>query len=581
MDYNERAKKSPYNIENEITTFKEKTEEKWELRKKHNQNIIMAQRKKRIAQLSQTIIQNNIDNIENGSNLENKDSIKPNEIEDKLLLKEQNLSLKFPPLNKISDNINLVLKYLSSDNREENRWIIWALRVFFENNNIPYNEYLILFDNNIHKYYENLLNKYVEDYILINEIFYTIANFFCSSEIVNKYPKNYLEYFLSDNYFLIYQKYIMMQENELIASILILLINILWGNYDLIKKIYFNRKEFFYNLLEFFHDKQINIEFVKNFIKFFSLIFNAIKNNYITDVKLFLLILDVILMTYRNINLEKNIDINLIILILSIFGNALTCKVKDENENDDYFVINFLFNGNNIKSYKFVSYFCNVLKESKFYFNNQFLLIKSLEILYCISYYSTKYQNEQLIEYGLLNILNNIICIKDNRQNEIIEKLLSISNNIIDSDLESAKIYVNSQIFENLVQFFSLNMANNKIMDLYLNTFQRVLNYNDKDIAENLYKRGIIKDAIFNSLQYSNENQNEKRLVLKKCKIIISYLNTMYDFHLENNESFDKEEYLLCYKFKEILLNGSLNLSEGIIEALIHTGCMNSIENKA
>ena len=226
MDYNERAKKSLYNLENEIESFKEKTEEKWELRKKHNLNIIMAQRKKRILQLSQEKEENNNNIIIN--NLENNDSLNlniddNNETQNINLLNEKNLLLKFPPLENISNNISQIIKFLLSDNIEENKWIIWAIRVYFSKDNIPYNEYSILFENNINNYFEILLNKYQDDIIIINEIFFIITNLFDNDEIVKKYPKKYFEYFLNDNYFLIYQKYIMLQEDELINSILLLL----------------------------------------------------------------------------------------------------------------------------------------------------------------------------------------------------------------------------------------------------------------------------------------------------------------------------------------------------------------------
>ena len=583
MDYNERAKKSLYNLENEIESFKEKTEEKWELRKKHNLNIIMAQRKKRILQLSQEKEENNNKIIIN--NLENNDSLNlniddNNETQNINLLNEKNLLLKFPPLENISNNINQIIKFLLSDNIEENKWVIWAIRVYFSKDNIPYNEYSILFENNINNYFEILLNKYQDDIIIINEIFFIITNLFDNDEIVKKYPKKYFEFFLNDNYFLIYQKYIMLQEDELINSILLLLKNILFGNNDLIKNIYYNRKDFFYNLIEFFKEKKIDFEIIKNLILFFSLIFTGIKNNYILDTKLFLLILDTILMIYRIINSESKKDIFIIKIILNIFQDALTCKAKDENENDDYFVLNYLFNGNNKNATKFVSFFCNtLLKDGNVYFNEYSLFIISLKLLYDISYNSTKYQVEQLLKYGLLDILNNIFYFKDNFNNifQIIEKLLDISNNIIDTDLDFSKFYIKSKIFENLVAFFSLNMANNKIMYIYLNTFDRLLTYNDRQIAENLNKRGIIKDGIFNSLLYFNDKQNE--LVLLKCKIILSYLNTMYDSQTECNNIFGKEEYLLCYKFKEIILSGQLNISEDIVEALLHSGCMNSIKN--
>ena len=77
---------------------------------------------------------------------------------------------------------------------------------------------------------------------------------------------------------------------------------------------------------------------------------------------------------------------------------------------------------------------------------------------------------------------------------------------------------------------------NNKIMYIFLNTFERLLNDDDKQIADNLNKRGIIKDGVFYFLLYLNDKQKEEDLVLKKCEIIIiSYLNIMYDSQNESN----------------------------------------------
>ena len=579
MDYNERSKNFLFNLENEIETFKEKTEEKWELRKKHNQNIIMAERKKRILQLSQEKAENKENNYNNINNfsLDIDDNNKTQKIN------ENNVFVKIPLLENISNNIIQIIKLLSSDNIEENKWIIRALKLYFENENISYNEYSILFENNINKYFEILLNKYQNNNIIVDEIFFIITNLFDNNEIVNKYPKKYFEYFLNANYFLIYNKYIILQEDEIINSILLLLRNILFGNNDLVKNIYYNRKEFFYYLVEYFKEKKINYDILKNLIIFFSIIFNGIKNNFILDTKLLLLILDEILMIYKIINSESTKDTYMIKIILNIFQDALTCKVKDENENenDDYFVLNYLFEGNNKDSQKFVSYFCNALLQyGNIYFNDYSLFLTSLKILYAISYYSTKYQTEVLIKLGFLDILNNILCFKGNFNNisQIVEKLLDISNNIIDSDLDFAKIYINSKIFENLVTFFASNVGNNKIMNIFLDTFERLLNYYDKQIADNLYKRGIIKDGIFKSLLNCNDKQNEIELmVLKKCKIIISYLNTMYDSQNEYNDTFDKEYYLLCYQFRDIILSGQLNISDEYVGILLKSGCMNTI----
>ncbi len=351
-------------------------------------------------------------------------------------------------------------------------------------------------------------------------------------------------------------------------------------------KALFNKKNFFYDIIKFLNEKMRSVETVKNIITFITLIFTGIKNNYIEDTKLFILILDSIFMIYRNINNNPQInkDIKMIKYILTIYQNAITCKIRDENDSDDYFVFNHLFNGINKNSSKFILYYFENLKQNpNFYFSDISLFNISLILIHDITFNSTKFQIEQLIKYGLIDILLHIYSFKDNYKDTyyIIKQLLKICYNIIDSGLIFCKILIGSKLFDNLILYFSKNMNNNKIMDKFLNMFEALLNYGDKNVAENLNKRGIIKDGIFNSLQYFNDTQNEKELVLKKCKIILNYLNIMYDDTQENNNMFDKEDYLLCCQFKEILSSGLLNISEDAIDALMHSGIMNLTENSS
>ena len=198
MDYNDRAKKSPYNLENEIFSFNEKIEEKLELRKKHNLNIIMAHRKKRILSSAKNEAENKGDYLV----IDNKDL---NNSQNDFLLNENDILLKLPSLNNINHNIKQILQYLSSDNIEEIKWIIHSLRLFFQNYNIPYEEYSVLFENEINKKFESLLKKYQHSNCIVNEILFIIANFFDNDEIVNKYPNKYFECFLNDDYFSIYE----------------------------------------------------------------------------------------------------------------------------------------------------------------------------------------------------------------------------------------------------------------------------------------------------------------------------------------------------------------------------------------
>ena len=572
MDYNDRAKITPYSLENDLTSFKEKIEKKLELRKKHNLSIIMAQRKKRIISLSQNIIDNKDDNLV----IDNTNIYNLNNSKNEILLNENDIILKLPPIKNISDNIKQILQYLNSDNFEENKWIIHSLRKYFQNYNIPYQEYSILFENNINKIFESLLKKYHHSNCIANEIFYIIANFFDTDEIVNKYPKEYFEFFLTDDYFSIYQNIIFFQEEDLINSILILIRNIIIGKRKLINNIYFNKENLLLNLIEFVKEKNnVSIEVIKNFVLLFSLIFQEIKNNYINDSDFFTEILNVIFLIYKNINSKKQKNLLIIKHILYIFQNAISCKVTEENENDEYFVINYLFNGNN-KHNKFISYFFeNILIEIKFYLSDISLLLILLDLLNDISYNATKYQINLLLDYGFLEILNNII--ENNNNFEIIEKLLEASNNIINSGNIFAKYYAKSKIFNNLIKYYSINMYNSKIVLYFLIMFKMLLINNDIEIADNMKKRGIIKDGIFDTLNYNNNNPNEKEILFHKCDIISKYLQTIYNPNMENN-GFDREDYLLCYNFKEMLLLHQLKISDEHIEMFLHLDYMNCIE---
>ena len=128
-----------------------------------------------------------------------------------------------------------------------------------------------------------------------------------------------------------------------------------------------------------------------------------------------------------------------------------------------------------------------------------------------------------------------------------------------------------------MVTFYSQNLGNNIIVDSFLNTFIRLLNYYDKQIGDNLYKRGIIKDGVFNSLQYSNSNTNEI-IIIKECKVISLYLDSILDVSKDKN-GYNKEDYFLCCKFKEILLSGQLNIPEDAKECIIKSDYMQLADN--
>ena len=596
MDYNNRAKKSPFNIEEDIDILKEKTKGHLELRKKHNYNIIMTERRKRVLSVNENTKENKNEsfnfknenkNIILDSDLPNEDLYLFNESNEYkiYLYNESDIKIQLPPLSNISDNIQMILEYLSSDDTDKIKCIIYSLRKYFSNNDIEvFSEYSILFENKIHTHLENIINKHKDNYYIINEIFFFVSNLFSNNEIVNKYPKEYFQYFLSENFFKIYEDINILQEEDLVNSILILLRNILFEQHELINDVIYKRREFINNILIFFKQKQIvSIETINNFILFFSLLIQELQGRYIKQVNTFYLMIDIFFNMFIKINQMEFKNINIIIIkhILNIFKYFLFCKIKDKDDNDDYFVINYLFNNSDKNNISFVEYFCEILsKNSNLYFNNISILISCLNLLIDITFNATSFQIQNLINYQIFDILNCIFYYKNNYNNEInriILQLLKISDNIIDSGFEYSLILIKSKFFENMVTFYSQNLGNNIIVDSFLNTFIRLLNYYDKQIGDNLYKRGIIKDGVFNSLQYSNSNTNEI-IIIKECKVISLYLDSILDVSKDKN-GYNKEDYFLCCKFKEILLSGQLNIPEDAKECIIKSDYMQLADN--
>lgn len=574
--------------ENDISSInKEKIEEHWQLRKKHNQNIIMTQRKKRILFSNQILAPlNNIYNInKDEEDLLDEDFFNEKNSKKKYLLAQTDLQIQQPLLTNISNNIKLIFEYLSVDDFEKHKYIILSLRIYFEKNNPPYTEYAILFQNNINKYFEILLNRYQDNnYIYItNEILFIITNFFDRNEIIRKYPKNYFKYFLTEEYFSLYTKLVITQEEELINSVLYLLRNIITNEKDLINET-IHKEYFIRNIVKFNQIKKYSIDTIQNLVSFFFIIIDGLKNREIKNIKLFYSILEIIFKIYIKIDSYQQKDLNIIKLILKLFQNSLTCKAKDEKENEDYIAFNYLFNVDKKDDINFAIYFNQtLLKNYEYYFSNNSLLNLSLDLLGDITYNSTYYQIGVLIHYKLLDILNNILSYISNLPNNgisvnaIVLKILNISDNIIDSGTDYAKIFILSKIFENLIFFFKDNLSNNNIVFKFINTFFRLLSYNNRGIADYLFKRGIIKDGVFDSLLIPNYKNYNNEMILNILKVILKYLETMFDLNKKNN-GFSNDDYILCYQLKEIIKN-ELDLPKADKECLLSLDFMTLTEN--
>ena len=565
MELNERAKNSLFEIDIELETKAEKVNEKYQLRKKHNHNIIMGQRKKRMLLLNPKEDKNiGLNEVNNNQNSDKE-----------MLLKDSDILINMPSINNISNNnINMILECLNSSDFEKNKWAIFSLRKYFEYKNPEVNEYLILFENNIQFYLGTLLKKNEDNICIINEILYIIANLFSYDEIINKYQENYFSRFLKDPFLYIYKKCFFVDEEELIISAFIALKNILSGKNILIKNI-FREEDLIYSILDIINKekKSLNLVIIEHFVTFFRVIINGIKSGYIENKKIFYSIFDKIFIIYFLCD-KKDSKIIQDIIILII--NAFDCKIKDKNENENYLMIDYLFEENKNGNIIFINYFCSSLFNNfNFYLQNYETFLASLNLLEMVTENCTKYQIEEIFNcssynYNFYEILNNYFKYRlrnnsQNNKNEVnyIIKLLNICNNIIDADLNFALRIVFSKFFENLIIYFRNNLMNRIVVDNFLDTFIRLLGYSDIRIADNLFKRGIIYEGMFCNLlsEYnSNNNHFNEDTVKKICKIISYYLQII--FNSNQKDKLTKEDFLLCYNFKNFITNTDILLED-------------------
>ena len=575
MYYNERVKKDLIDLD--IDDIKENDmNQKYQLRKKHNKEIIMEHRRKIIGLLNESNTKENIinENVETNhvTNKLNKDK--------KIFLNSSDFLNNNEKLNKISEkNIGMILDCLKSEDINKNQWIIYSLRIYFEKNNPELNEYLILFENNINIYLEALLKKYNDIIYIVNGILIIIANLFSYDEIINNFPEKYFLFFLTNSYLTIYTEQILTEEEEIIISILLLLNNILIGKKALIKKICDDEK-LICSIIDIIKEKEtLNTNIAFYFVKYFKMVLESLKNDYIKNKYLFCSILDKIFIIYKRCD-EVDIIINKNIILLII--DSLKCYCKDKNDIEEYIVFNYLFEERN-DDIMIIHYFCSSLYNNiDFYFSDNIALIGSLNLLKEITFNCNKEQmiclfNSYKYNYHLLDLANKYYQFINKDNPNYIIQLLQLCINIINSDLYFALKIIFSLFFENLIKYFSKNYINKKIIDLYLDIFIILLGYDDKNIAENLFKRGIIYEGIFckllcgcngSSLYFNN------KMIFKMLKIICEYLKIAL-MPLEKDK-ITREDLLLLNSFKNFVLTSNI-ISEETRDCLIHLEYMNNI----
>ena len=170
--------------------------------------------------------------------------------------------------------------------------------------------------------------------------------------------------------------------------------------------------------------------------------------------------------------------------------------------------------------------------------------------------------------YNQFTISGNSQNKQEQYESNYIIQLLKVCNNIIDSDTNFAIELILSEFFSNLIKYFSINLMNKTLVDKYLDTFLRLLGYNEPRIADILFKRGIIKDGIFNGIlkKVNNKNSFNPDMIMKMCKIISDYLQTV--FEVINKNKFLGEDLWLYNEFKEFLLSSNI-ISDDIKECIL------------
>ena len=327
----------------------------------------------------------------------------------------------------------------------------------------------------------------------------------------------------------------------------------------------------------------MNLDVLIHFLKFFKMIIIEIKDEYIKEKHLFYLIFDRIYSIYK---LCDKKDLNIIKEIFLIIIYAFECKYQNKNSDENYIIMHYLFKEreleeNQAKNIKFVHYILSSLYNNpNFYLINDEILYVSLILLDNITYNCNLYEINEITTCGsnkFFEILNNyfkykidINILNNQKVSNLIIQLLKISNNIIDSGLIFAQKLVITEFFQNLIIYFRNNLSNKNIVEKFLDTFYRLLGHEDKIIADNLFKRGILYDGIFCQLLINCNNYDccfNEEMILKMIKIISRYFIIVFDTKQENK--FSREDMVFGSIFKEFITNTNI-ISEGNKECIFN-----------
>lgn len=551
--------------------LKGKNEQHLTLRKQINQEKLNIQRQKRNYGLKSNDSKNK------------KIQISPNV--DYYFFEESEI-INFKKINSISKDYKILISALVSDNFNIIKWAIFNIRRFFEiGKNIPFSEYATIFDCNFEKYFLVLLNKYPNDKYVANEVFFIIANLFGDDLLIIKYRDSYFKnYLFNDEFSRIYSKWLCSDDPQIIESIILVFRNILCGKKNLIKK-FISNKRIINCILRKENTAEFSIKMLNNLVSFFYMVIQEIKVDILLENEMINIfnIMNKLFYIYKIIDVEKKeikkkaIEIiNKILLIILMLFNF------QDNELEYYFVDYLFAEKSNTNFIYFLIH--SLLNNMEHYLGEPDLFFLILDIFYNITNNSKALDIETLLNWGILEFFNEIFNEKYGKilmfynNKKLVYKLIKIFIEIVDSEKENAKTIILSKCFDHILAYFKDNIGNIHICDIYLNLFYRLINYYDEEIAEIIYQRGIIKDAITYFLLYNNFENNTNDINEKCCIIINAYLETKYEQE-KKGDGFNESDYKLLESFKDIIKYREFSLSKDLVECLHKKNYMNYKRN--
>ena len=462
--------------------------------------------------LDNNMIKKRFNNIEQ---TENKDKYKINV--KSLNIKEEYKTLEFKTLKEALDTVEHIL--LKEENIDNIYFaIIYLQKIQFNNNDKT------LLETNIPKLLNLLLEKYINDTILINEILTIIIN------ITFNHNEGILNLFIDNSFLKTYNKILNKYYNDdiIFLDLIIIFGNLSCGNYK-IQKLFYDSKiiEVLKNIFSLTSITQKRREYI---VWFFSCFMNNIEINYYfkDNIEFFCWAIDFFC---ENIIYEGNTQYCLF---------AITNLSNIENEK----VINYIISKDNLFNYILnlpSRYFDIVIKIISNISSNNENINLTLIKKYNICEFFMKGLNSVLIQYQ--NLTLESICNFISDENVAIKKIL-FDKGIV------------NKIFE-LTESYNNNIIYNSILCIYL-----IIENSDNEIIYILYKNKVIKII----LEIISKNYDNK--------IMFACLNSISSILKKDNSNQIYKREFENYGIKELLNKIYLEIKdinlEQIIESLLN-----------